>query len=138
MATIKTQGITITVADSGGTPVTIGGHLSISGIDSGQATKIDITTQASTAFEHRLGLVDNGDFTIELNADLDDAGQQELNSIRTTGATREMVITFPEGTINTLTFDCTCPGLSLDGGINDVVKSTATISITGGVTRSAV
>ena len=130
----STQGITITVANSGGTPVTITGHIGISGFGSGSSKEIDITTMASTAKEFRQGLRDFGSLRIDFVRNPDDSGQAELFSMQALQATREFVITAPTGTANVYTFSGFVAQFTTDMATDDVLRGSATIRITGAPT----
>jgi hypothetical protein len=134
MATILTQGTTITVEDELTAAQTIGGHVSITGLASGAATEIDTTNLASTAKEFRQGLQDNGSFTLEVNRDYDDVGQAELIAMRAAQAARPFVITLPEGTTNTISFTGFCTSFTSDINADGIVTGSATIRISGDVT----
>lgn len=133
---ILTQGTTFTIDDSGGTPVTINGVMSLSGLGSGSATEIEVTTLASTAKEFRQGLQDFGSFSLELIRDDDDAGQAELLDAMTNQATRDFIVTLPSGTLNVLTFSCIVLSVSHEIGADGVQTGTANIRVTGPITRS--
>lgn len=137
MATpILAQGTTVTVENGSSGTATIGGIVSISGIGSGAASEIDITTLASTAKEYKQGLKDNGTLTFELIRDEDDAGQVELREMEDAQATREFVITLPTSTLNVLTFDGFVTSLTTDIGADDVARGSCTVKITGAIALS--
>lgn len=130
----STQGITITVEDGTGTPVTITGHVGISGFGSGSSKEIDITTMASTAKEFRQGLRDFGGLKIDLVRNPDDAGQAELFSMQELQATREFVITAPTGTLNVYTFSGFVSQFTTDMATDDVLRGSCTVRVTGAPT----
>lgn len=130
---ILCQGVTFTFDNSGSTPVTVGGIISITGIGSGSATEIDVTTLASTAKEFRQGLRDFGSVSIELIRDQDDSGQAEMFSAMAAQAVRTCIITLPTSTANVGTFEGFVQSLSTDVNADGVVTGTATIRITGAV-----
>lgn len=132
-APILAQGVTMTFDDSGSSPVTVNGIVSISGIGSGSATEIDVTTLASTAKEFKQGLRDFGSISIELIRNQDDLGQKEMFDAMGLQATREVVITLPTSTANVGTFDGFVQSISTDINADGVVTGTATIRITGDV-----
>lgn len=137
MATpILAQGTTVTVEDGAASTATIGGIISMSGIGSGSASEIDVTTLASTAKEYRQGLKDNGSMTFELIRDEDDLGQVELKEMEDAQATREFVITLPSSTLNVFTFDGFVTSLTTEVGADDVVRGTCTVKITGAIVVS--
>lgn len=129
---IKTQLSTLTVEDDGGDPTAIGGIESITGIGSGSATEIPITTLASTAKEFRQGLQDFGTIQISLSRrNEDDVGQTELSAMLAAQATREFVLTLPESTKNVITFQGFVTQITSDIAADNVVKGTVTVRITG-------
>lgn len=133
---ILTQNTTISIDDSGGTPVTINGVISISGIGSGSATEIEVTTLASTAKEYRQGLRDFGSISIELIRNQDDLGQKEMFDAMGLQATREFIITLPTSTANVGTFQGFVQSISTDVSADGVVTGTAQVRITGEVVWS--
>lgn len=136
MATILSQGTTVTVEDGAASTAVIGGIVGMSGIGSGSATEIDITSLASTRKEYRQGLQDNGTLTFELLRDEDDAGQVELREMQAAQATREFVITLSSSTLNVLTFNGFVTSLTSDIGADDIVRGTCAVKITGAITLS--
>lgn len=127
---ILTQGTTITFH-----AVAVSGHQSISGIGSGQASKIDVTTLASTAKEFRMGLQDWGDLTINFIWNLDDLGQAELYAYKDSQQPGELIITLPATnptvTKNIFTAQAYVLSMSSDVNADGVVMGTATLAITG-------
>ena len=130
MATIDAQGVTITYEDNLSAAQTVGGVISFTGLD-GEAADIDITTLASTAKEFKQGLQDFGNFSMEILRDYDDAGQAALLDAMDNQATREMVVTMPSGTLNTITFNAYVKSITTEGGVDDVVRGTVNLKISG-------
>lgn len=132
---ILTQGTTISIDDDTGTPVTINGHQSISGIGSGQASKIEVTTLASTAKEYRMGLQDWGDFTMNFIWNLDDLGQAEMLDAMDKQSTRTFIMTLPATnpsvTLNVWTAEVLVLQMQADVNADGVVQGTATFAVTG-------
>jgi hypothetical protein len=135
-APILCQDTTLTIEDGLGSPVTIGGVKSITGIGSGSAKEIDVTTLASTAKEFRQGLRDFGQVKIGLVRDQDDSGQLEAFSAMNLQAVREFVMTLPSSTNNVATFDGFVVSLTTDVNADDAVMGELTIRITGAVVWS--
>lgn len=137
MATpILAQGTTVAVDNGSSSTAPIGGVIGISGIGSGAASEIDITTLASSAKEFRQGLKDNGSITLDLIRDEDDAGQLELREMEDSQLTRQFVITLPSSTLNVFTFNGFVSSLTTDIGADDVARGQCTIRITGAITLS--
>lgn len=130
---ILAQGTTISVEDNVGTPVTINGVMSITGIGSGSATEIDVTTLASTAKEFRQGLQDFGSIQIEVIRNQDDLGQVELFDMMGAQAVRDFLITLPSSTADEISFSGFVQSFSLDVNADDSIKGTCTVRITGAI-----
>jgi len=132
MAVLDAQGTTVTFND-GSIAQAVSGVVSFSFGD-GQATDIDVTTLASTAKEYRQGLQDFGDCTLELKRDPSDLGQAAMEAAKAAQATREVVITLPDGDV--ATFSAYVKSLSTSGGVDDVANGTATLKVTGSIVWS--
>ena len=134
---ILTQGTTFTIENSVGTAVAIAGVQSVSGLGSGQASKIDVTTLLSTAKQYRMGLQDWGDFTMTFLWNPDDAGQAAMRDAKADQSTREMVVTYdntdPTVTLDEETFDVVVLSMSKDISADGVLQGTATFGITGDI-----
>lgn len=130
---VNTVGKTITAAGTA-TPQTwtkIENLISFNGFD-GQASELDITDLDSTAKEFMLGLQDWGTFTFDVNRDFNDAGQQAVDAAKRAGAKRSYKLTLPNG--KTKTFDAYCKNSPLEGGVDQVLKTSGvTLRITGDV-----
>jgi hypothetical protein len=113
--------------------VAVGGLMAISGIGSGSATEIDITTFASTSKEFVQGLRDFGSITIDLRRNQDDLGQVEMFTAMASQLTREVIITLPSSTANVATFNGFVQSLSSDLQADGAVTGQAVIRITGDV-----
>lgn len=132
MATILVNGSTLVVDDGNGTDtdITIGEITGFS-LSGGQNDVIDVTNFASTRKEKRVGLADYGSGTISVNFDVDNAGQDELKTIRDSQVSREFTLTLPEGTDVTGTFTAFVTNFNLDGQVGGVWTGTFDIEITG-------
>jgi hypothetical protein len=116
--------------------VTVGGIRSITGIGSGTASEIDITTLDSTAKEFAQGLRDFGSIEIDLIRDQDDLGQVEMFNSMATQSTETIVVTLPDSTANVITFSGFVQSLSTDIAADGVVMGKAKIRITGAIAFS--
>ncbi len=128
---ILCQGTTMTFDSNA-----VGGLMSISGIGSGSATEIDITTFASTAKEFTQGLRDFGSVTIDLRRNQDDVGQAAMFTAMASQLTKTIVITLPTSTLNVATFSGFVQSLSTDMQADGAVTGKAVIRITGVVVWS--
>lgn len=132
---INTIGKTITVSGSPTvTPVTytqVANVKSFSGLD-GQASELDSTNLQSVAKEFLQGLVDNGQFTAELDNDNADAGQNAARAARDGGASKNFKLTLPDLTV--ASFAGHVKKKSISGAVDAIVKSSLDIRISGAVT----
>lgn len=105
---------------------------SFSGFD-GQASELDKTNLSSTAKEIGLGLVDNGQFSIDLDYDYADAGQAALLAAITASALKTFKLTLPDA--HTASFSAYVKRLPTAGGVDQIVKrSGISLRISGAVT----
>jgi len=135
-AAILTQGTTFSIDDVGGsTPTIISGVQSVTGIGSGKATEINVTTLASTAKEFRMGLQDFGSFVMNFNWDQNDAGQLEMYTKMGTQTPAKFVMVLPATnptiTIHTWTATVYIVEMAAEVAADGVVKGTATLRVTG-------
>ena len=136
MATYQTQGCTLAVGNGDGPPETfdnVGEVQSISGPD-GTAPEIDTTSLSSTARTFNMGLPEEGNVTLEVNLDPDDAQQTELRTKRAAQTVNNYQITLTDSPATTLTFAAYVTGFSVNVAIDDVIKASITLRITGAVT----
>lgn len=123
---ILAQDTTITI---GGTA--IAGVRSITGIGSGKATEIDVTTLASAAKEFRMGLQDFGSVQIEMIRNQDDTGQLALFTNLAAQTSATFIVTLPTSTANVITFTGFVTSVTTDIGADGVVTGVAEVRITG-------
>lgn len=134
---ILTQATTFSIDNSAGTPVTINGIQSMSGLGSGQASEIDVTTLASTSKEFLMGLQDNGSFSISFIWNNDDLGQQEMLDARANQSAREFIVTLPTSTNNVGTFNVLVLSMGPTGIESDgVAQGEANLRISGDIVWS--
>jgi hypothetical protein len=104
-----------------------------SGID-GQGSDIDVTDLDSVAKEYRMGLVDFGQITLNVQVKDDDDGQMALRSSQAaSGPSSTIVLTFKNG--KTRTFKGYCKQAPEQGGVDAIIEGSFAIKISGPVTR---
>lgn len=131
---VDTTGATLTFTSATATPVTwtkIGNVKSFSGLD-GTANEIDVTNLDSASKEVRLGLPDAGQFTIEVDQDTADAGQTAVRSSMATQALKNFKVTLPSAAV--LTFSAYAKKFSTSAGIDQVIKGSIALRISGAYT----
>ncbi len=116
--------------------IAVNGVRSITGIGSGSATEIPVTTLASTAQEFKPGLRDFGSVAIDMIRNQDDLGQVEMFTAMAAQSVVSVVVTLPTSTANVGTFSGFVTSMSTDIGADGVVTGTANIRITGAVVWS--
>lgn len=104
---------------------------SFSGFD-GSASEIDVTDLDSVAKEKRLGLIDNGSFSIDVNRDLTDAGQLALKAAQTASSLEQFKLQYPDGSADT--FSGFVKSFPIAGGTDAVLTSTVAFTISGAIT----
>lgn len=136
---VDTTGDTITAGSGTATPVTFTAVANVkdfSGFD-GSASELDATNLSSTAKEFLLGLVDPGQFTINMDLDMNDAGQAALRAKQQSGAISQFKLVLPGAVSNlTYTFSGYVKKFSTSGGVDQIVKASCDIRITGTIALS--
>ena len=128
-----TTGKTITAGSGTATPQTytaISEVKTFNGLD-GAASEIDVTHLTSTAKEFRLGLVDEGSFSFEMNRVASDAGQVAVLTSRNAGTIKSYQLTLPNA--ETATFDAFAKTFPVTGGVDGVVAHAIGLRISGAV-----
>ena len=134
---LDSTALTITFTGGTLTPVTytaVGNVKTISDIESGSASEIDVTHLASTAKEFRLGLVDNGSFSMAMDHANSDAGQAALQARRLDGVVVNMKVILPSGTTPTASFSALVKKFSKSAAVDGVVGATCDVRVNGAVT----
>ena len=108
--------------------VAVGNVKDYSGFD-GSVSELDKTNLQSGGMEYVAGLQDFGNFTINIDVDDTDAGQLALRTAKTSAATKAFKLRLPNGKLRC--FKAFCKKLSEQGGVNQIVKGSADMRITG-------
>jgi hypothetical protein len=130
---IDTTGKTITAAGTA-TPVTytnIANVKTFTGFD-GTPSELDVTNLDSTAKEFRLGLVDNGQLSFEIDYDNTHASHIALSSKKVSGLLTGFKLTLPNS--NVITFNAFVKKFTLQGGVDQVARTSVDLRISGPVT----
>ncbi|WP_186270012.1 phage tail tube protein [Burkholderia gladioli] len=104
---------------------------SYSGFD-GSATEIDVTDLDSTAKEKRLGLMDNGSFSIDVNVNMADPGQAAMKTAQKASSLEQFKLEYPDGSADT--FAASVKSFPISGATDAVITSTIALTISGAVT----
>ncbi len=139
---IKTQGTKLMIGD-GATPTeaftAVGKVLSFSGPDTTRS-EIDATHLQSTAREYVLALKDRGNISFDCLLDPDDTAQDTLWDDLDSDASRNFKLELSDsgGTSGTTyAFAAFVSQFSITGQVDDLVRASLTLRITGDVTKTA-
>lgn len=137
MAVLEAQGVKLfwSATTSLSTAIQVGQVVSIAG-PSGSAAKIDVTNLDSTGKEYIMGLRDEGDISLDVIYDPSDTGHSAMFIDRGTRSKRYWMIDLSDGSSNYLGGKGFCTGYSITGSVDDAVKATITIAITGAVVQT--
>ncbi len=130
------KGSVLKVDDLAMSYITTGEMISTSGFGA-PASEIPISTAASVIDEFRLGLPDQGDATFEFNLDMDDAFQDEMETMRDNQETRTFKLAMVEGTKKVATFSAFVIDADVKAAFNDVAKMTLVLGISSAVVWAA-
>ena len=100
----------------------------------GSASVRDVSHLKSTAKEKRIGLMDEGQYTFNCNRVFTDNGQQVLALARANRTQKNIKLTYPDAT--TQTFAGYVLGFQTAGGVDQDIKGSVSIEITGAVTTT--
>ncbi|WP_153135173.1 phage tail tube protein [Paraburkholderia agricolaris] len=103
---------------------------SYSGFD-GSATEIDITDLDSEAKEKRLGLMDNGSFSMDVNVNMADPGQAALKVAQKASSLESFKLQYPDGTADA--FSASVKSFPIAGSTDGVITSTIALTVSGAV-----
>jgi len=133
---IKSQGVVIYYSTVGSPEsyAAIGNVTGWSG-PGGSAAIIDATNLDSVAKEKLIGLPDEGQFTINLNYDPDNAAHIALRAARKAGTLVAFKITLTDATATNIVFSGYVTGFQLKGQVNEKVTADLTIEIDGAVSE---
>ena len=102
----------------------------------GSAPVIDVSHLGSTGAEKLMGLLDEGQVTLEVNWIPDDPAQVALKADRLSRTPRVAQIYLVDTSGTILTFDGYCTGMALSAGVNQQLKGTITLEVDGNVNHS--
>jgi predicted secreted protein len=128
---IPTQGTTFSIGTAPGT--LIGDVVSWTG-PRFDRSDIDVTHLGSDAKEYLPGLKDAGEFSMDVNFNLHDAGQKLVWDAL--DSTTPLAVTVTLANDDTLAFDAQVKGFETAGNADDKVTGSITLRITGDVTET--
>ena len=109
---------------------------------SGGANVIDVSHLGSTAKEKLIGLRDEGQVTLDVNFRPGTTAQDYLRACRAQRLMRKGVIQLNDNTTEVartkIIFDAYVGGFSISGAVDQVVKGSVTLEITGACTYATV
>ena len=132
---IESQGVLVfwSATTAMSTAVPVNGVTGFNG-PSGGAAVIDITTLGSTAKEKQMGLPDPGQVSLDMVYISTDTGQVALRNDRASRSRRKLAIKLTDGSSSLYHADAYVTTFNLQGGVDDIIKASATLELTGPIT----
>lgn len=133
---IEAQGIDLKIG--AGSPVTyteIPEIVSFNG-PGGAAAVIDVTDLSSSAMEKKMGLRDEGQLSFEMNYIPDNTQHAALRTARANRTLTPFQIILTDVSTTTWVFNAYVTGFTIQGAVNNVVKASVTLEITGVISES--
>lgn len=136
---IEAQGVLVfwSTSTAQSTAQSVGSIVGFNG-PSGSAGVIDITNLGSTAKEKQMGLPDEGQISFDLIYDSADAGQVALRTDRAARSKRVVSLKLTDTSSSMFYADAYCTGFSITGAVDDVIKASVSLELTGPLTWSTV
>lgn len=134
---LEAQGVLLKRGD-GATPEVFTAIAEITGFDgpSGSASVIDMTHLSSTAKEKKMGLMDEGQISIDGNLVTTDTQQEGLRDDRTARTLRNFQLVLTDSPSTTLSFAAYVLTFSISGQVDGKIPFKCTLEISGQVTWS--
>ena|SRR3990167_6759336 len=132
---IESQGSFVfwSTSTAASTAQSVGGVMGFNG-PNGSAGVIDVTTLQSTAKEKLMGLPDEGQISLDMVYLSTDVGQIALRNDRAARTKRKLAIKLTDGSSQYFHADAYCTNFSITGAVDDVVKASVTLELTGPIT----
>jgi hypothetical protein len=136
---IESQGCVLywSTTTSLSTVISVGQVVGFNG-PTGSANVIDASHLGSTAKEKMIGLRDEGQITLDCNLAPSDMGQVKLRECRAARTQGNWAIKMTDTAITMLNGHGYVSGFSVTGAVDQIVKASITIEISGAVTYSTV
>lgn len=136
---IETQGCVLywSTTTSLSTAISIGEVVGFNG-PTGSANVIDVSHLGSTAKEKMIGLRDEGQITLDCNLKPSDSGQVKLRECRAARTQGNWALKMTDTAITMMNAHGYVSGFAVTGAVDQVVKASITIEISGAVTYSTV
>jgi hypothetical protein len=134
---VKTQGLKLQLGSTASpqTFTDLANITNLTGLNSGQSSEIDTTDFDSENFrEFVRGLADGGQVTVNIKWDPDLSTHQTLFDLNRSGATRQWRVVLVQGTI--YEFNAFISNLGIDFAIDDIVRATMTLRVTGNASQT--
>lgn len=148
---VRTQGTRLYACLAGGTTVATLGNVGDLGEFGGQSDDIDVTNLDSTAKEFLTGLPDNGELTLQLNLNPQDANHQDLMAKNGNGVRYPFLIGLSDGTTpptalggalvppaasarTSFAFSASIKSFRFGAKTNDAIRVTVVLRISGAIT----
>lgn len=148
---IRSQHTQLYACLAGGTTVATLGNISDLGEFGGQADDIEVTNLDDTAKQFLVGLIDNGEMTVQLNLNPQDANHQDLQAKAGNGVRYPFLVGLSDGVTaptavggdlvppvaanrTSFAFDASIKSFKFGAKTNDAIRVTVTLRISGAIT----
>ena len=131
---IESQGITIGVSVGSPTEFSLVGNITDFSGPGGQASVIDVSNLDSTFREKIMGLPDEGQLSLNVNWDPDNAAHVTLRDARAARSQCEFQITLTDAAPTTGVFFGYVLGIVLSGAVDAAMTAAVSIEIDGPIT----
>lgn len=139
MASVESQGTKIYFSTSTtmSTNINLGNVVGFAG-PTGSAAVIDVTHLGSTMKEKRMGLPDEGQVTFDVLFTYTDTGIQKWRECRASRTLCSIAIVLNDTRVTKIAMEGYPTGLAITGAVDDVVKASLTMEISGAASWSTV
>lgn len=137
MSGLSSQGVTIAWGDGASPEVfTVIANVTAYGGPNKENPEIDVTDLSSTAKEFVAGLVDNGEVTLSLNFDPDQATHEQLLDDLDARTIRNFQVSWSDASPDIeWTFPAFVKSFNPSAGVDAALSAEVTLRVTGAVTR---
>jgi hypothetical protein len=134
MAIMESQGAILyfSTTPALSTAIVVGNIQGFSG-PTGSAAVIDVSNLGSTAKEKMMGLPDEGNISFDLQLNTTDSGQIKMRECRAARTKGHWAIKMTDSSVTAIHGDGYVTGFSITGGVDNIIKASAQIEITGPV-----
>lgn len=135
MASLESQGCVLyfSTTTALSTSISVGNVVGFNG-PTGSANVIDCSHLGSTAKEKKMGLPDEGSLSLDVLFSATDSGQVKLRECRAARTQGHFAIKLTDPSSYHVHADCYVTGFAITGAVDEILKGSITLEITGPLT----